>query len=280
MISLAARPAIFRRHIALPQDHGSWVFLLSPLLIGLFTANEISIASLILTIAALAGFLIRQPVTMLVKIYSGRRSNRDLSVALFWAAVYSLIGALAVAVLVFMGYTAVIYLAIPGIPVFSWHLFLVSRRVERRQIGVEVVGSGVLALAAPAAYWVGMGGYQAAGWWLFLLTWLQSAASIVYAYLRLEQRVLPTMPDMPSRLRLGRRAIIYSGFNFGLALILSLSGVLPILLPLPFALQLFETVWGSTHPALGLKPTRIGLRQLFISSIFTVLFILCWNYAP
>jgi hypothetical protein len=32
---MASQP-IFVRHIALPQDHGSWVFLLSPLLIGLF----------------------------------------------------------------------------------------------------------------------------------------------------------------------------------------------------------------------------------------------------
>ena len=53
----------FRRQIALPQDHGSWVFLLSPLLIGLFTGGQFSAASAALIVAALAAFLIRQPLT-------------------------------------------------------------------------------------------------------------------------------------------------------------------------------------------------------------------------
>lgn len=41
--------SIFRRHIALPQDHGSWVFILSPLLIGLFAAGKVTLAAVGLT---------------------------------------------------------------------------------------------------------------------------------------------------------------------------------------------------------------------------------------
>ena len=67
--------SLIRRQIALPQDHGSWVFLLSPLLIGLFAGGWVS-ASAYLVLAAMAAFLIRQPVTMLVKIYSHRRPRR------------------------------------------------------------------------------------------------------------------------------------------------------------------------------------------------------------
>ncbi|MFN2236858.1 MAG: hypothetical protein ACK2U1_21730 [Anaerolineales bacterium] len=77
----------------------------------------------------------------------------------------------------------VLYLSIPGVFVFGWHLWLVSQRAERRQIGVEIVASGVLALSAPAAYWTSVGETDPLGWWLWILTWLQSAASIVYAYL-------------------------------------------------------------------------------------------------
>ena len=54
------------------------------------------------------------------------------------------------------------------------------------------------ALAAPAALWVGQGYPDPQGWFLFGLVWLQSAASIVYAYLRLEQRLLPAPPDRPT----------------------------------------------------------------------------------
>lgn len=271
-----------RRHIALPSDHGSWVFLLSPLLIGLFAGGSFSIASVYLIIAAMAAFLIRQPVTVAIKAYSGRRSRRDLPAARLWMLVYGVIAVLGVAGLVSEGYAALLILALPGIPVFAWHLYLVSRRQERRQVGIEVVGSGVLALAAPAAYWVGEGppptlnALDPLGWWLFALTWLQSAASIVYAYLRLEQRDLAAVLTLPERLRMARRALVYTGFNLIAVGVCSLAGTLPPLLFLPYALQWGETLYGSLKPAVGYKPTRIGIRQLIVSTLFTILFIVTW----
>jgi hypothetical protein len=269
----------FPRHIALPSDHGSWVFLLSPLLIGLFAGADISgwgPASAFLILACLAAFLLRQPVTILVKIHSGRRDRRDLTAAWYWAGIYSLAGGLALAGLIWQGYSYLMILALPGIPVFAWHLFLVSRRAERRQLGVELVGSGALALAAPAGYWIGAGRAAPVGWLLFGLVWLQSAASIVYAYLRLDQRQLRAVPAISERLRMARRPLLYAGFNLALAILLSFFLVAPPLVPLPFAFQFAETGWGSLIPAVGIRPTRIGWRQLIISSLFTLLFILAW----
>lgn len=271
-------PTLFVRHIALPQDHGSWVFLISPLLIGLFAAQNLTFASVILVIAAFAAFLVRQPASIAVKAYSGRRSPRDLPIARFWIAVYGLTGLAALAALVYLGFGYILYLAVPGIAVFAWHLYLISRRAERRQMGIELVASGVLALAAPAALWVGRGYPDPQGWVLFGLVWLQSAASIVYAYLRLEQRTLPGLPDRTAALHMGRRALLYTTFNLLLVAALSIAGFLPPLLPLPYALQWAETIWGALfRPAVGAKPTAIGFRQLAISSLFTLLFILTWN---
>ena len=278
MAVTSIKTPLFVRHIALPQDHGSWVFLFSPLLIGLFTAENFTIASLILVVAALAAFLVRQPASIAVKAYSGRRSTRDLPIARFWLGVYGLVGLLSLGALVYLGFGYLLYLAIPGIAVFFWHLYLVSRRLERRQMGVEIVASGVLALAAPAAYWVGRGNPDPMGWVLFGLVWLQSAASIVYAYLRLEQRPLAVVPEFPTAIRMGRRALMYTTFNVIIVTGLALTSFLPLLLPLPYLLQWAETIWGTFfRPAVGLKPTAIGLRQLAISSLFTLLFILTWN---
>lgn len=268
---------LFKRHIALPTDHGSWIFLLSPLAIGSFAGGRFSSASLLLAIAALAAFLARQPITTLVKIYSARRGRQDLPAARFWIAAYGAIGLAALAGLIRQGYTYLIWLALPGLPVFAWHLYLVSRRQERRQAGVEIVATGVLALAAPAAYWVGKGEPDPTGWWLFLLTWLQSAASIVYAYLRLAQRELSSAPSFADQLRMGSRALLYTSFNLALTLALSIAKVLPGGVFLPYLLQWAETVWGVTHPAIGWKPTRIGVRQLIVSSLFTLAFILVWQ---
>ncbi|MCI0518834.1 MAG: YwiC-like family protein [Chloroflexi bacterium] len=263
-----------RRHIALPGEHGAWVFILSPLLIGLFSAGVWSLAQATLVVAAMSAFLLRQPVTIAVKAYSGRRARRDLPAARFWMLVYGLISLAAVSLLAAQGHAEILLLALPGVPVFLWHLYLVSRRAERRQVGVEVVGSGVLALAAPAALWVGLGEPAPWGWTLFGLCWLQSAASIVYAYLRLEQRELPATPPLPARLRMARRALLYTSFNFILTAALSVAALIPPLLFAPFALQWAETLYGSFSPALGYKPARIGFRQLTVSSLFTILFIL------
>ena len=146
------RTRIFRRHIAITGEHGSWVFLFSPLIIGIVAGGRFTTATVYLIIAALTGFLIRQPMSIAVKVLAHRRDRRDLPAAIFWMSLYALIGAVAVIGLVLSGFGYLLYLVIPGVPVFIWHLYLIYRRSERRQMGIEVVASGVLALSATAAY--------------------------------------------------------------------------------------------------------------------------------
>ena len=270
--------SLFRRQVAVPQDHGSWVFILSPLLIGLFAGKSFSPASLSLVAAAMAAFLIRQPVTMAVKAYSSRRPRTDLPAARFWMIFYGVIILLALAELVTRGYLYILYLAVPGVPVFAWHLWLVSRREERRQAGVEILATGVLSLASPAAFWVGLGYYDPQGWWLWLLAWLQSAASIVYAYMRLEQRTWKSIPDRADRFQAGRRSMAYTSFNLLLTLGLgSVADVLPMWIFVPYAVQWLEVRWGIENPAIGWKPTKVGVRQLIVSTVWTLLFIVFWR---
>lgn len=269
--------ALLRRHIALPTDHGSWVFLLSPLLIGLFAGGRWTAATAYVVLGALAAFLFRQPAVVAVKAYSRRRPRADLPAARFWMLAYGGLGLLAVGGLVVEGYGFLLLLALPALPVFAWHNFLVARRAERRQVGVEIVASGVLALAAPAALWGALGYADPRGWWLWVLTWFQSAASIVYVYLRLAQRALPAAPPMAERLRMAGRALLYTTFNLAAVAALSLAAVLPPLLPMPYGLQWLETLRGALRPAVGVRPTAIGVRQLIVSTVFTLLFILAWG---
>ena len=273
----------FKRQIALPQDHGAWVFIFSPLLVGVFAGGTFQLPSLYLVIAAMSAFLIRQPVTVIVKSMSGRRSAADLPAARFWVLVYGILAVAALIGLIMNGYGYVLYLAVPGAPVFAWHLWLVSRRAERKQAGVEIIATGVLALAAPAAFWVGLGSYNPNGWWLWLFTWLQSAASIVYAYLRLSQRdISPEQAVSKSRSewwQMGRRALAYTSFNVLLSIGLAMSGLVPFFIFVSFLAQWLETLWGITHPSVGWKPVQIGTRQLIVSILWTVLFIIFWRQA-
>ena len=228
----------FKKQIALPQDHGSWVFIFSPLLIGIFAGGSFTLSTFNLILAAMSAFLIRQPMTVIVKSYSGRRPKSDLAAARFWVLIYGSIAALALLGLILQNFSFLLILAIPGAPVFAWHLWLVSQRAERKQAGIEVIATGVLSLVGPAAYWVGVGRYDSLGWWLFLWAWLQSAASIVYAYLRLEQRELKqdqaAVMSGSEKWALGKRAFLYTSFNLGASLILGWANWIPPFIFIPF----------------------------------------------
>ena len=259
----SSRRSPFRRHVAVPSDHGSWVFLASPLLIGLFAGGRIATPTAYLLVAAICGFLVRQPITIAVKIFSGRRSREDLDAAVFWIIAYSLVGLLHIAGLVIRGFDYVLYLVVPAAPVFVWYLVLVRRRAERRQMMLEVVASGALALTAPAAMWVGLGSYDSRGWLLWLLTWAQSAASIVYTYVRLEQRVRPA--DEAAGVPHVRSAVVLSSVNLIAAVGLWIFADISPWIVLAFLPQWLEVLWGIRHPATGQKPKTIGMRQLAIS---------------
>lgn len=272
-MTILSRSSLFKKHIALTQEHGSWVFLFSPLLIGLFAGGQWTVASGFFVLTILAAFLFKQPLTVAVKILSGRRGQHDLPAAYFWMGVYGGLALIGFAGLWGQGFGWLAVLALPGVPVLIWYLVLVSRRSERRQIGVEIAASGALALAAPAAYWIGLGEIDSLGVWFWVLTWFQSAASIVYAALRLSQREWKEIPSLGQRMKAAGQALGYTGFNLGLVLSLGISGIVPAGLWGAFALQFGETLWGSVRPAIGVRPARIGIRQLGISTLFTILFI-------
>lgn len=267
---------MIRKHIMLPAEHGAWVFLLSPLAIGLALGGRLTFASLLLVIAALAAFLVRQPVTIIVKALSGRRPRNELGPAGFWLAVYGFAGVLAVVGMLFLGDAYILLLSIPAIPVFGWHLWLVSRREERQQILVEMAGGAVLALAAPASYWVGKNQYDPLGWLLWVLTWLQTAGSIIFIYLRLKQRKLASMPGMKERFSMGVPALAFNTAVLAATVGLSTGSLAPPLLPLAYGVQWLEVIWGVTYPAVRMKPATIGIRQLLVSILFTLVFILSW----
>jgi hypothetical protein len=262
---------LLRKHYIVPSEHGAWIWWIGPLLIGWAAAGVWSADVLLLAVAALAGFLLRQPATILAKIRAGRRDRREFGPAALWSALYLAVLGLATAALVARGHGVILLLAAPGVAVFAWHLWLIGRREERGQMGVEIVGAGVLALAAPAAYWVADGMSRSLPWLLWLLCWLQSAASIVLVYFRLAHRRLEALPSLDERLRDGRRALAYNGFNAVLASALALAGALPPLVASAFLLMLLDTIGAVARPPLGHPPSRIGVRQLAASILFVAL---------
>jgi hypothetical protein len=264
-----------RRQYFLPSEHGSWIWWIGPFAIGLAAGRRLSADVFLLFGALLLAFLARQPASIVVKAASGRRPRRDLAPAAVWLAVYSVLSLGSLAALVSAGYRQLLFLAIPGVLVFAWHLWLVSRREERGQRGVELVAAGVLALAAPAAYWLSSGAETRTAWVLWGLCWLQSAASIVTVFLRLEQRRLQAFPLHPWRE--GSRVLAYHACNLAAGLLLALVGWAPALVPVAFLLLLVDAVEGVAHPPVGARPTSIGFRQLGASLAFVFVMILAYR---
>jgi hypothetical protein len=263
---------IFRKHYVLPTEHGSWIWWIGPFVIGAAVAGAFPPALWLLFVTAFAAFLSRQPIALLVKIASGRRPESDRVPALFWASVYGTLVLLGVVVMAWLGFgRLLLLLALPASLVFAWHLRLVSRRAERGQMGIEVVGAGVLALTAPAAYWVAGGRSDSTAWILWGLCWLQSAASIVLVYLRLDQRRWPDALLPRERWRAGRRALAYHLFNFMATVLLAAGRLVPGLIPVAFGLMLADAVEAIHRPCVGARPTAIGMRQLAASLLFVLM---------
>ncbi|MFQ5922673.1 MAG: YwiC-like family protein [Anaerolineales bacterium] len=267
---------IWRKHYALPAEHGAWIWWIGPLLIGTAAGGKPGPLLGLLGLTALPAFLLRQPAPLAVKALSGRRTRDELRPALIWSAIYTGLALLGVALLVGAGQGRLLLLAIPGWLIFSWHLWLVSRRQERQRPGVEILAAGALALTAPAAYWVSGGGSDREAWILWGLTWLQSAASIVHVHVRLEQRHLEHVPEVRERLQMGRRSLMYNGFNQLAGLGLAFAGWVPSLVPVAFGVTFLDALEGILHPAVGAQPRRIGVRQLLISTVFVLLMALTY----
>lgn len=269
-----SRETVFRRHLALPQQHGAWAMLAAPLLVGLGVGRALHADLVWLLLAVAGGFLALQPLTILTKSLSGRRARTGAAPALVWLAVYGVLALAGLAGLVAAGHAWILWLALLALPVLTWQMGLVARRAERGQMAAELVGSGVLCLAAPAAYGVSVGGLDATAFWLWLLCWLQAAGGVVTIYLALHYRRMKTVPDGPQRRRLAWRSTLYNVANPLIVGALALRGHVPPLAVVAFLPALAEAlVVGLVRPPVGVKPGVIGAWQTGLTLVFALLLI-------
>ncbi len=261
------------RQTALPGEHGAWALYLIPLVIGIAVGGRVAVPTAYLLVATLCAFLLRQPVTMLVKVQSGRRPASYRRRALLWLCVYAVVGALHIGGLVLRGFGHLLWLAVPGVPILAWHLWLIARRRERRQLKMELVAALYLTLSVPAALWVAHGHYVTMGWLLMALVYGFTAWAVTYSYLRLGQRT-----GEPVK-REGRNAVLVGALALILAGLSAILGWIPPLVPLAYLLPLAETYRGLKRRADGLRPRQIGFQLLGVTALYLALFLATW-FAP
>ncbi len=165
-------------------------------------------------------------------------------------------------------------------PVLMWQMALVYRHEERHNLWVEVAGAAVLALAAPAGYWVASAATEATltGWLLWLLCALQGFGAIVYIYLRLAHRRLPRAPMWPARWRMALPTVAINSANVLIVVALATAGLIPFAVIAPFLLMLGEALYGGLWcVGVGVKPVVIGVRQVAVTALFSLVLILAYR---
>ncbi len=249
-----------------------------PLIFGIAVARAFPPVLGWLLLASLGAFMSLQPLTLLVKVWAGRRPRDEQGPALLWTALYAAAAFIGVVGLVVQGAGWTLALGVLAAPVLFWQMSLVMRREERGQMGVELVGSGVLALNALAGYGVASGaGIDTRGLVLFALSWLQAAGGIVYIYLCLDYRKMKALPPQNERWRLARRTLLYTSANVIVALILATLGLAPLGVVVAFGLMVVEAVIGGVlRPPVGARPAAIGVRQLVVTAVFFGVMILAY----
>jgi hypothetical protein len=263
----------FPKHIALPQQHGAWALWLGPFAVGIGAAGTIAPGLIWLSVANLGIFLALQPLTIAVKVLSGRKNRTNLAPALTWLGFYGLLGLTGATGLVLLGHGRVLWLGLAVLPVLAWQLRLIAYREERRHMAAEISGAWMLALAAPAAYGVGGGDLRTAAL-LWLLCGLQATAAVVSVYLRLEYRRMAAIPALGERTRLSFRSNLVHALHLGAVIVLAAAGWIPWLAAGAFALMLVEAVHGGLlRPPVGARPAAIGIRQMIGTAVFSALLI-------
>jgi hypothetical protein len=191
----------------MPQEHGAWVVLYAPLLIGIALARPWRPAAQICLFLAVTGaFLARGPSVQLLK-------RRDTARSTFWLGVYGamlLAGALPL-LLVWRRWELLTIGGLAAI-VFGAHALLqvlpARRRLDRSQPG-EILSVLGLTLTAPAAFVAANGTLDGYGVCLWIICALYYAGGILNVKMNLTAVRLKRPLTAADRLRVGAPNLVY-----------------------------------------------------------------------
>lgn len=263
-----------RRALILPREHGAWGLLLVPMVTGAGVAfrqaSHIFPLILLLT-AALALFWLRTPLENLLGTSAMRAQTLEESHALR-AAIIVLAGIAAVALagLLWKGKNADLWpLAAAGAAAFMAQAILKKLHRRTRMLS-EMVGTIGLTAAAPAAYYVITGEFNAIAWTLWLANILFAGDQIHYVQLRIHTAKVQ-----------GFRAKLAHGWGFALGQALMtaiitlacMARLMPPIASLAFAPLLFRGWFYFVQEPTPLLVRRLGWSELKHATVFCVLLI-------
>ena len=256
------------RAVALPAEHGGWGFLAEPVVLGLVLAP--SAAGAILALAALAAFLGRHPLRLM--LIDRRKGTRYPRTAL---AERVLAGYAVLALLLF---AAALALA----PAPFWLPLTVAAPIGLAALVFDALGrsreafpevAGAVALGASATA-IALAGGAAAGpaWGAWALLALRAVVSVLYVRARIRlDRGLGASPRF-----------VLAGHAAALALVavLARAGAAPWLALIAFTVLLARASWGlSPRRRQPIRPQALGFQELGYGLLTLVLLAIGYRLA-
>jgi hypothetical protein len=236
--------------VAVPAEHGGWSFLAEPAILGLVLAP--SAAGGCLALAALAGFLARHPLRLV--LIDGREGVRYPRTGLAERAFAGYAGAAAL----------LLGLAAALAPAPFWPPLLVAAPVGLVALGFDALGrsrealpevAGAVALGA-AATAIALAGEAptAYAWGAWALLALRAATSVLYVRARL--RLARGRAAGPAAVHVGHAAA------FAAATGLAAAGWAPWLASGVFFGLLARSGWGLSPGRCPIRPQVLGLQEV------------------
>ena len=275
-----SRRKIFRKSLVIPAEHGAWSWLLVPYVVGALVASQVEspadlpiLAGLLILVGGLSAYMVRQPVTVWLRIQQGRGRRSDAPLAASWSIALATLAGLCLVGLLALGRTDLLWLVFPVLAVAGLYLLSARRgRASLRSLGMELTGAVGLALMAPAASAAISGQLDQTAWILWGLMALQNALGVLYVRQRLadthgrpSHRGLTLWGHGVALLALGTAAIV---------------GWLPWLAVLPFAGFLARAVWavGTARPVANVR--RFGFGELAVEILGGLIIVAAFLGTP
>ncbi|MCC6729700.1 MAG: YwiC-like family protein [Chthonomonadales bacterium] len=195
--------------VPVPREHGAWVILAVPAVLGLASApvSPDPWLTLLLAAATVLAFLGREAVGRIIRRRSSASDRR-------WAAACAA-GCAAAALPLLAARPALAWVALAVTLLFAGHSLLVAiparKRLDRSVPG-ELLGAAALSLGAVAGRVVAGGAWDGAAWVLWLACTLYFAGGVFFVKMLLAGVKLREPVTLADRLRVGRRCLVYHAF--------------------------------------------------------------------
>lgn len=258
----------------LPREHGAWMMLLVPLIVGALAGGSLSPYVLLTIAAAFFAYLARHPLVLIARVQG--QHQRLPAATPVWLLIYAgIAGLCGLAVVALGGYWSLLgIVALAAIPL-GVNLYLATRRAEMTLAG-ELLGIAGLSLGAPATYFVATGSFGH-GFGLWLLSFLYFGGTVFYIKLKVRVQARQDAPaSRVQRFLIARATVIYHVAVLAASALLVASGLVPLLAPLAYVPATCKAVHGAVDWRRPVNVKRLGVIEIVHSLVFALLLVVAY----